>query len=485
MDNISEIINNFPKKKVLVIGDIMADKYLWGEVERVSPEAPVQVVKINKETHYPGGAANLASNIVDMGGQAFLVGSIGNDSAAIELSLILKHKKIDASGVVVDEKKPTITKVRVIGQNQQLIRLDYEKVELINNSVEEKLINNIKQYIEQVDIIGISDYAKGTLTPALVSIIINLAKKHKKQILVDTKSTKYELYKGVDLITPNFREASKMTGIKGQDEKDIAAMGKKLSTELGSNVLITRASEGMSLFTTDGKAIHVPTEAKEVFDVSGAGDTVVAALALALACGASFENAVLLSNQAAAIQVSKLATATVSKKELLRRFELESAKIMTLDKTVEIAKENKANNKKIVFTNGCFDLLHPGHIKYLRKASDLGDILIVALNTDDSVRRIKGAGRPVINQEQRAEMISVLDFVDIVTFFNEDTPEDIISKVKPDIFVKGGDYKISELPEAKVVKSYGAEVIIIPFIKGFSSSKIINKIKDTYLTDKA
>lgn len=479
MQKLIDITKDFSNKKILVIGDIMADKYLWGEVDRISPEAPIQVVKVKDETLTPGGAANLANNVVAMGGQAIMIGCIGKDASGKQLTESLKSKKIDCGGIVVNENKQTVTKVRVLGQNQQLMRLDYEDTTFVDEKIERSLLDNIKKLIKKCDVVVISDYFKGTVTEKIIKSTIKLAKQAQKISIADVKAYNFKLYRGIDLVTPNHKEASEMTGITGASESDIRDMGQIISNRLGSNVLITRAAEGMSLIKKGSKLLNFPTEAKEVYDVSGAGDTVVAALSLALAADTSYEDAVLIANQAAAIQVSKLGTAAVDQKELQKRFEAEYTKVRDRKEISQIIKKYQGDNKKVVFTSGCFDLLHPGHIKYLKKASELGDILVIGLNTDDSIKKIKGNGRPVVGEEQRAEMLSFLDFVDLVTFFSEDTPAGIISYLEPDVFVKGGDYQLKDLPEAEVVKSYGGEVVLVPFIEGFSSSKIIDKIKNS------
>lgn len=479
MRQIRNIIEKFSGKNVLVIGDIMADKYIWGDVERISPEAPIQIVKVRRETMTPGGAANLANNVAAMGGKVVLVGCLGDDYIGKQLVSVFKDNKID-DATVVNKDKPTVTKTRVFGQNQQLMRLDYEDETDISKDLEQKLLDKIKKHIKKADLVAISDYQKGTLTENILQGVIQLAKKEGKMVVADTKAQSYKSYRGVDLITPNHYEAKKMTGLKGDSEADILAMGQLISSRINANVLITRASEGMSLYQKGGKLINIPTEAKEVYDVSGAGDTVVAAASLALATSASYEDAAMIANQAAALQVGKLGTAIVNQRELLRRFDAEESKIRDSKEVLQVVSDLKKNNKKVVFTSGCFDLLHPGHIKYLKKASEQGDFLIVGLNTDDSIKRIKGANRPVVSETQRAEMISFLDFVDLVTFFGEDTPEQILDLLKPDIFVKGGDYSLEDLPEAKVVEANGGKITIVPLVKGFSSSKIIDKIVDNH-----
>lgn len=479
MNGLLDIIKQFNKQKVLVVGDIMADKYLWGEVERVSPEAPVPVVHVKEETISPGGAANLANNVAALGATVHLAGLIGDDSAGTQLLEACLDSDISTKAIIVDKNKPTTQKIRVLGQNQQLIRLDYEDTTIISADAAQTLAKKVIELIAEADIVVLSDYQKGTLTKDLVRQIIKTAKDSNKVIIADTKSEDCTFYKGVDLITPNNKEASLMTATTGADQDSIVKMGERLVSELNCNVLITRASEGMSLFEKNGKVLHFPTQARDVFDVSGAGDTVVAAAALALASSATYEEAALIANKAAAIQVSKLATATVSQKELLKHFEQEHSKVKSPNEVQEIVEELKKANKKIVFTNGCFDLLHPGHVKYLKQASELGHVLIVGLNTDASVKRIKGKKRPIVAQEQRAEMLSFLDFVDFITFFKEDTPEKIIEMLKPAIFVKGGDYKLEDLPEAKIVQSYGGKVVLVPYIEGFSSSRIIHKIINT------
>lgn len=316
-----KILEEFKSKKILVIGDIMLDKYIWGDVSRISPEAPVQVVNVVRETYEPGGASNVANNVASLGGNSFMVGIVGNDDAKNILLQELKKRKINTEGIFTDNDKPTIQKIRVMGRSQQLLRVDYEKKEHVHKYIENSIVEFLKKIVKNVDVIIISDYAKGVITNSICSKLIQLSKDYNKSIIVDPKPKHSDFYSNVTLITPNNSEASEMTGIEDGTDEAIAEIGSKLLKQLGTNVLITRGEKGMSLFEKNGNVTHIPTKAKEVYSIIGAGDTVVSTLALALASGAELKEAAMLANIAAGIKVGKIGTASVSIEEIKKELD--------------------------------------------------------------------------------------------------------------------------------------------------------------------
>ncbi len=455
-------------RKILVIGDLMLDKYINGDVSRISPEAPVQVVNVKNEIYFPGGAANVASNISTLKGKCFVAGFIGQDDSGKILINELNKRYIDTSCIKL-WNSPTILKVRVFS-GQQLIRLDYEEKTKTND----ELINEIKKIIDNIDIIIISDYDKGTINEPL----INQLKLFNKKIIIDPKPNNIKYYNDLFLIKPNIKEAEEITGIKYKDEQSLNLIGNNLIKLTNSNILITLGKEGMILFEKQGDITHFPTKAKEVYDVTGAGDTATAALAVSISNNSNLKEAVVFANHAAGIKVSKRGTANVSLEEIKKSLEQEESKIKSIDKLTLIIEDLKRNNKKIVFTNGCFDILHVGHTRLLSQAKKLGDILILGLNTDYSVRILKGENRPVINEKDRAEILSSLECIDFIVFFNEDTPLELVKKIKPDVIVKGGDYSADVVVGEDIVKAYGGKVVIIPLIEEYSTTKIIQKINE-------
>ncbi|MBU1201197.1 MAG: D-glycero-beta-D-manno-heptose-7-phosphate kinase [Nanoarchaeota archaeon] len=468
-EKLKRIIGDFSKKKILIIGDIMIDKYIYGEVTRISPEAPVQIVKVKREVYTLGGAGNVANNIRSLDAKSVVVSVVGEDKEGELLRKLLKNK--DISFELIKTKKPTTIKTRVIGQQQQLLRIDYENIQDVNS---EQLLKAIKKEMKNCNGVIISDYAKGVVTKELVKTVVLLA--GKKPVVIDPKHKELDYYKNATIITPNEKEAYELSNL---DLKiDLKEVITHLENKLNCKVIVTRGEKGIS-FLKEGKQIDVPTIAREVYDVSGAGDTVISALTLAVCSGADLEEAALIANQAAGIVVGKFGTATTTRKELLFGFEKMNAKIKTREEIIQIRKELKKKGKKVVFTNGCFDILHIGHVRLLQKAKEYGDVLILGLNTDASVRRLKGPSRPVNNQEDRAEVISGLESVDYIVFFGEDTPVEIIKKLKPDVHVKGGDYNphdYKQMPEAKTVHEYGGVVEIIKLTDGKSTTNIINKM---------
>jgi len=464
MKRFADILAGFENKKVVVIGDVMLDKYLEGEVLRISPEAPVPIVNIKKEFYELGGAGNVAANVSSLGGDVFLFGFIGRDNEAEILKKLFKEKRIN---YFLDENDITIQKTRVIGKGQQLIRFDKEDTS--EKQFSEEIKRKISEKAAEANIIIISDYAKGAITPELMTLLSPCNKK----IIVDPKPKNKEIYKGVFLIKSNEKEAKGMSGLE-----DINLAGELLKKEFNSNIIITRGEKGMSLFSE--KNLEIPTYAREVYDVTGAGDSVIATLGLALASNASIEEAAILANHAAGIVVGKKGTYAVSLKELKDSFFSEERKILNVEELKKVVDDYKRKGKKIVWTNGCFDLLHTGHIRYLQDAKKLGDLLIIGLNSDDSIKRLKGEGRPIQSQEERAEILSSLEFVDYLIIFSELSVEKYLAELKPNLYVKGGDYKPETInqDERKAVMSYNGEIKFIPFVEGKSTSKIIEKIKN-------
>jgi len=465
----------FNQAKVLVVGDIMLDRYWSGATQRISPEAPVPVVRINNNEDRPGGAANVALNIASLGGQTTLVGITGDDEESTTLAT-----RLQAMAIVCDFVKqsalPTITKLRVMSRNQQLIRLDFE--ESFHHLNKLSLTQRVEQQIRGHHLLLLSDYDKGTLSdiPSLISI----AKQHNIPVVVDPKGNDFNRYRGATLLTPNMSEFETVAGIC-DSENELVEKGQVLLVELDlSALLITRSEHGMTLLRKDQPELHLPTQAKEVFDVTGAGDTVIATLALAIAAKASFSQASALANIAAGIVVGKTGTSTVSEAELLAQiysgqesgFGVLSAEQLKI--AVELA---KARGEKIVMTNGCFDLLHAGHVSYLENAKKLGTRLIIAVNNDVSVTRLKGIGRPVNPVDRRMAVLAGLGAVDWVVDFSEDTPQRLIANILPDILVKGGDYNVEDIAGGKEVLKAGGEVKVLNFEVGVSTTQIINTIR--------
>ncbi|MDR1007189.1 MAG: D-glycero-beta-D-manno-heptose-7-phosphate kinase [Campylobacteraceae bacterium] len=462
--------------KILVIGDLMIDHYLWGSCERISPEAPVQVVDIKNETSALGGAGNVISNLVSLGASVDVASVVGDDENRNDLISMLKKLGVGTGMLLFEKERKTAKKSRVMASHQQIIRYDLESKNDISFESQEKLLKAVNDTILKYDLILISDYAKGVLTKEFTSNIIKIAKEKGKLTLIDPKGEDYSKYKGATLITPNKKEASIAGKIKITDDKSLKEVGEKLKKELGLDfVIITLSEDGMAIF--DENMTKIPTIAREVYDVTGAGDTVLAALGVGLGVGFDIYKAVLFATSAAAVVVAKLGSATASVDEINRyenqklHFDYES-KILNVNE-LQKTLEHKDKKTKIVFTNGCFDILHVGHVKYLQNAKNLGSLLIVGLNSDASVKRLKGDDRPINNEQDRAVVLSSLGFVDYVVIFEEDTPYELIRKLKPDILVKGADYKGKEVVGSDLVK----EVVLIDFIENKSTTNIIKRIQ--------
>ena len=460
--------------KVLVVGDIILDQYIYGETNRISPEAPVPVVRVNSTEERPGGAANVAINVSSLGIETQLLGITGKDEASVRLENILGEEGVECHFIYQDGF-PTITKRRVLSQHQQLIRLDYE--EETQASETEILIEKYLQLIVSVDVVILSDYAKGSL--AQVQKLIKHANDNNKTVLVDPKSTDFSCYSHASILTPNQKELEAVVGDCKSSEV-LIEKGSKLCKDLTLDaLLITRGEKGMTLLRENQMPFHLKAVTHEVFDVTGAGDTVIAVLGAAIASGYKMEQATTLANTAAGLVVEKLGAATVTADELncASVNDYQSSDLLDKKSALKIINRVKRNGEQIVMTNGCFDIIHAGHINYLIKARSLGDRLIVAVNDDESVRRLKGDSRPINSIKNRMTVLSALACVDWVVPFGEDTPEQLISMFKPDILVKGGDYAEAQIAGATSVKNSGGDVIILPFEKGCSTSLILEKIK--------
>ena len=459
--------------RILVVGDLMLDHYLWGSCERISPEAPVQVVDIQKETTVLGGAGNVINNLLAMGAKVNVLSVIGDDSNGEELLEMLENSGADASQLVKQEGRHTSKKSRVIAVHQQIIRYDSESKNDISEKSENELLEKFEKEVSKIDALLLSDYGKGVLTDGLTCKLIEIAKKHGKFILVDPKGKDYSKYKGATLITPNKKEAIEATNVDIKDEKSLYEAGELLRKSLELDyAVITLSEDGMAIFGDE--VIKVPTVAREVFDVTGAGDTVLASFGYALSCGLDIKDSALFATSAAAVVVGKLGSATVSLDEIdmyehSLRSGVASSKIKTKEEIVELLKNFR--DKNIVFTNGCFDILHVGHVKYLEVAKSFGDMLIVGLNSDASVKRLKGKNRPINISEDRAYVLSALESVSFVVEFEEDTPYELIKAVKPTVLVKGGDYEGKEVVGSDIAK----ELRLVDFVDGKSTTNIIKK----------
>ena len=482
--NIETQLNNIKTKKVLVVGDIMLDKYFFGDARRLSPEAPVPVLRKKRETTVLGGAANVARNLVRAKQDVSIMSVIGNDSEGKILKNILEESNIHTDLVILDESRATTVKTRMIGPNNaQMLRLDVEDTTPISGEIFNKMIKLYEKEINKFDIIIISDYKKGVLTVENTSKMIEIANKNNKITLIDTKEPSYEKYKNAYLIKPNIEELRQLTNMSVNNDEEIAKAAIELRNQTGAKyVLATRGKDGMTL--VDGNNVHhIRGVSREVYDVSGAGDTAISYLAIGLANNFAIEDTVVLSNAAGAVEVSKMGTYAVSIEEIKEFISKENDisyenKILEVDELVEILKEERKKGKKIVFTNGCFDIFHVGHSRYLRQASTYGDILVVGVNSDSSVKRLKGPERPIISEDERMELLADLESVSYVVKFDEDTPYELIKKLQPDIITKGGDYKPEEVVGKDIVEANGGEVIICKLVEGKSTTNIITKIRN-------
>lgn len=466
--------------RVLVVGDLMLDRYIWGDVERISPEAPVPVVRVASRNERPGGAGNVAMNIVGLGAESTLLGFLGGDEGGRTLQTLLLDAGVEANIVIVDGH-PTTTKLRIIGGKQQILRLDTEQADSYPDEAYARLLAAVDSSIVSADAVVLSDYAKGVLTETVCQHTIRAARSRGIPILVDPKQRSFSRYRGATTICPNLAELSLASGISVQDHPDaILAAGQKMIPALALEYMTaTMSDKGIAVLRRDSVFI-APAAARQVFDVSGAGDTVIATLALTLCSGIEVEIGAQLANVAAGIAVSKVGTVPVKRDELLMSLMpqielLAEEKVLALDFLRSRLSTWRSAGQRIVFTNGCFDLLHVGHITLLEAARHEGDRLVVAINSDASVRTLKGPSRPVVGERDRARILAALAAVDAVVIFEELTPLQLIETLRPDVIVKGGDYTEDSVVGSEAVRSWGGRVIIVPTVEGFSTTQLLAK----------
>jgi D-beta-D-heptose 7-phosphate kinase / D-beta-D-heptose 1-phosphate adenosyltransferase len=465
--------------KILVIGDLIVDHYLWGSTDRISPEAPVQIINVDSESSVLGGAGNVVNNLNALGAKVDVISVIGDCENSKELINLLCDIGGDIQYLITQKNRMASKKSRIIAAQQQVIRYDRESTSEINNNSQAEIIKIFKKIVNNYDVILLSDYGKGVLTNEVTEALISISNKKNKKILVDPKGPNFSKYKGAYLLTPNKKEASEATNINITDNDSLNNSIRKLKDQFDLQLsIITLSEKGVAIFD-DKLRIH-PTSAREVFDVTGAGDTILASLGFALACNNGIDEAIQFSNLAAGVVVGKIGASTASISEIIE-YESKLNKsssdlhIKTFDEISSIITELKTKDKKIVFTNGCFDILHLGHVKYLEKAKSFGDILIIGLNSDKSVKNIKGNGRPINNQNDRAYILAALEIVDYVVIFDEDTPFDLIKLINPNTLVKGNDYAGKEVAGQDLVD----ELILVDFIIGKSTTETIRKIQNS------
>lgn len=482
---LTEILSGFEDAKILVLGDLMIDEYLWGDVERVSPEAPVQVVDVKREERTLGGAGNVINNLVNLHGRVDVAGITGDDPDAEWIKEQMVALGVGHGCLIRDNGRQTTKKTRVIAVNQQVVRIDRETRRPITKYQEDTLLDYIKKDLLKWQAIILSDYGKGLLTRSFLKKVICLGKKSGIKVIVDPKGGDYKRYKGASLITPNRKEAIKGMGLEEETDVDIRALGRDMLKALDlKGLVITMGSQGMCVFFPNDDPKIIPTKAREVYDVSGAGDTVVSVMALCLATGVSLERSAEVANLAAGVVVGKVGTATVTQEEILEYlgggYTVANKIVPEWKQLAQQLSKHREKGEKIVFTNGCFDLLHLGHIKLLHEAKSMGNILVVGLNTDESVKRLKGPSRPCLEEEERAHILASLDCVDYVTLFDEDTPVDLIGALKPDILIKGSDYTKDQVVGGDIVEAYGGEVRLVDLLENQSTSRLIQNILDKH-----
>ncbi len=482
-DALAQVI---PGKTVLCVGDLMLDEFVYGEVSRISPEAPAPVIAVRRSETDIGGAGNVARNIASLGGRCIFVGLIGQDEAGARLKAHLaEHGGIECA-LVSDAGRPTTRKVRFVSEHfsTHMLRADWERATPAGTEVEQKLIEAILPQLARADIVLLSDYAKGVLTARVIRNVIDAAKKAGKRVIVDPKSANFAIYRGVSLLTPNRKEFSEATRSRAETEQEIASAAQDAIRLADCEaILVTQSERGMTLVPREGAPVHVPAYPVKVCDVSGAGDTVVAVLAATLAAGAEWEDALRMASAAAAVAVSKQGTASVTAAELRRKV-LPHAYLAAEEKIVrddgDLERRLAAwreQGLRVGFTNGCFDILHPGHVKVLAAARAACDCLVVGLNSDASVKRLKGADRPVQDERARAEVLAALEAVDAVAIFGEDTPIRLIELVKPSVLVKGGDYTREQVVGHEIVEAGGGHVMLVDILQGFSTTALVDRAR--------
>ena len=478
-DIVSLVESGWPKLRVLVVGDVMLDQYVWGDVDRISPEAPVPVLRAALRDEKPGGAANVAMNLAGLGACVTLVGFAGVDVERQTLESLLADRGVEPLLTALPGLRTT-TKLRVLSGHQQMMRIDTESTTPIAQSDHQKLLQCALSEVPTASVVVLSDYAKGTLTEDLCQSIICEASKRDIPVLVDPKSRSFARYRGATAICPNMKELSVATGESASDADLLLKAGQELASPLDVKfVVVTLGEKGIAVLRADSR-FHAPAVIRQVYDVSGAGDTVIATLALALASRIPVESAVQLANLAAGIVVGKVGTVPIQREELLGALRQDvppamDEKVLRLEQLLARVSLWRSSGQRVVFTNGCFDILHIGHIRLLEEARRKGDRLIIGLNSDDSVRRLKGPLRPVVAERERAGVLAALSAVDAVVVFNESTPLRLIEALRPDVLVKGGDYTEESVVGAREVRAWGGRLELIPLVGGVSTSRLIAK----------
>ena len=475
-------LDSIERPTILVVGDFMLDLYVWGDVERISPEAPVQVLSVESEEPRPGGAGNVAANLAALGARVLCCGLVGKDANGRSLRRMLKKLKIDISGIIEDKERPTTVKTRIIAHGQQLLRVDKENARPVGKALQREMLKRITDSLPACDAVLLSDYGKGTLPDEFIKLTIAACKKARKPALVDpARRRDFRIYAGCAALKPNLAEAAEASGVEITDIDSLEAAAKKIlrATRAG-HLVITQGGAGLTVFGKDAVPIHVAALSRPVYDITGAGDTVLSLVGYVLAGGGSIEEAAEIANVAAGLVVGKIGAAPVTRaeiaQELLGLHHVASHKLKTLDAIVHACAELRRRKQRIVFTNGCFDLLHVGHIKLFQFARNKGDALVVGLNSDESVRRLKGPNRPVLDHNERAYILSALEHVDYIVVFDEPTPLNLIKAIRPDVLVKGADYTEDTVVGRDFVESYGGRVELAPLVDGVSSTDIILRI---------
>ena len=482
MSELAANVRSLESAEVLVIGDVMLDRFVYGSVERISPEAPIPVVRIKNEIAMLGGAGNVARNVAGLGAIVHFVTTIGADAAGQEIQrLVAELPRVEGS-MIADGRRKTSIKTRYIAAGQQMLRADDETILALGAPQIAEVLDAARHALRTARAMVLADYAKGVLGEGIAARLIGLAREAGVPVIVDPQGTDYEVYRGATLVTPNRAELALATGMPVGTDAEIIAAGAYLIERFGIEaVLATRSADGMTLLGRSNDAQHFPAEAREVFDVSGAGDTVVAALGTALAAGMAMDQAVRLANVAAGIVVGKVGTAVAYAADIADALLHTDAgasgtKVKDLERALDLIRLWRRQGHKIGLATGCFDLLHPGHLTVVQQAKAACDRLIVGLNSDASTKRLKGHNRPVQTEAVRAQMLAALEAVDLAIIFEEDTPERLIDAIKPDVFVKGADYKVEDLPEAKIVQGYGGRILLAELAPGHSTTATIAKM---------
>ncbi len=476
------LVERLKGARVVCIGDVVLDRFVYGEVERISPEAPIPVLSIRRRSTMLGGAGNVVRNLASLGAVVDLVAVVGSDDPGREVEALLKELGTVTSRLLIDSARPTSVKVRFLAGTQQMLRADEESTAALSSDLKAKLLAAARRAMNGADMVVLSDYAKGVLKDGMAAALIDAALELKKPVIVDPKGTDFSVYRKASLVTPNRQELGAATRLPVGGDAEIVEAARSLIAAHGLGaVLATRSKDGMTLIAGKDAPIHLPAEAREVFDVSGAGDTVVATLAAGLAVGAPLRQAAALANVAAGIVVGKVGTAAVYPDELTAALHRQDvtraeAKVLTLESALDRVGVWRRGGLKIGFTNGCFDLLHPGHIRLLTESRDACDRLIVGLNSDASVKRLKGAGRPVQSEGSRAQVLASLATVDMVVIFSEDTPLRLIETLRPDVLVKGADYTLDKVVGAEEVQGWGGRVVLVGLEEGHSTTNTIARM---------